>query len=126
MTITATFDGVSTSKTLTISDRPNLYLYKSGSATINNLIKSLSINIYNYESNESVFIEKVEIFENDSLYSSYTPEKLENSGINTTIAPYSSWGMTLNFKVGIWANQSKVVVTIRTENDKSYQYSIDI
>ncbi|MFS0762388.1 immunoglobulin-like domain-containing protein [Peribacillus phoenicis] len=126
VTITATVDGVSTSKTLTISDRPNLYLYKSGSATINNLIKSLSINIYNYESNESVFIEKVEIFENDSLYSTYTAEKLENSGINTTIAPYSSWGMTLNFKVGIWANQSKVVVTIRTENDKSYQYSIDI
>jgi hypothetical protein len=126
VTITATADGVSTSKSITISDRPNLYLYKSGSATINNVIKSLSISMINQESSESVFIEKVEIYENSRLFSSYSAEALQSSGINTTIAPYGNWGMSISFKLGIWANQSQVVVTVRTENNKTYQYSLNI
>ncbi|MGE7119581.1 Ig-like domain-containing protein [Peribacillus sp. NPDC046944] len=34
ITITATIEGISTSRKVTISDRPNLYLYKSSSSTI--------------------------------------------------------------------------------------------
>ncbi|MBT2738109.1 hypothetical protein [Bacillus sp. ISL-7] len=93
---------------------------------MNNLIKSLSFSIYNLEPGESVYIEKVEIYENNSLYSTYNTETLSNAGINTTITPYNNWSMSINFKIGIWANQSKIVVTVRTENGKSYQYSINV
>ncbi|SHP76806.1 Bacterial Ig-like domain (group 3) [Mycobacteroides abscessus subsp. abscessus] len=125
VTITATVDGVSASKTITVSDRPNLYVYKSGSSSINNVIKSLSISALNYESTEIV-IEKVEIYENNMLYSTYTSEALKNSGINTSISPYSSWGMSMNFKIGIWANQSKVVLTVKDKSNKTYQFTINI
>ncbi len=34
--------------------------------------------------------------------------------------------MSVNFKIDIWENQSKIVVTVRTENGKSYQYFINV
>ncbi|MFJ7679691.1 immunoglobulin-like domain-containing protein [Peribacillus sp. NPDC097198] len=125
ITITATIDGISASREVTISDRPNLYLYKSSSSTINNVIKSLSITLLNLEAKENVSIEQVQIYEKESLYKTFSKEDLENLG-NTTVKPSSNWGLNMSFKLGIWSNQSKVVVTIRTENNKSYQYSIDI
>ena len=126
VTITATADGVTTSKTLTISDQPNVSMNAYGSVIINNLIKGLSINLYNSEPSEQVFIEKIEIYENGSLFTSYTPEALQNSGIDTVINPYSNWGISINFRFGIWQNQTKVIVTIKTENDKLYKYAKDI
>ena len=126
VTITATADGISTSKTLTVSDQPNVSMNAYGSVIINNLIKGLSINLYNHEQKEQVFIEKIEIYENGSLFTSYSPEFLQNSGIDTVINPYSNWGISINFRFGLWQNQSKVVVTVRTENDKLYKYTKDL
>ncbi|WP_342433464.1 immunoglobulin-like domain-containing protein [Neobacillus sp. FSL H8-0543] len=124
--ITAIVDSISTSKTITVSDRPNLHLYKSTSVLINGLYKSLGITLNNYEQTETVSISKVEIFQNNSLFSSYSAETLQNSGISTTIAPNSNWGVSFNFALGIRENQSKIVVTVIAQNGKSYLYSIDI
>ncbi|MDI3236409.1 DUF5011 domain-containing protein [Exiguobacterium antarcticum] len=110
VTISAAADGVNTSKTLTVSDQPNVSMNAYGSVIINSLIKGLSINLYNAEPSEQVFIEKIEIYENGSLFTSYTPEALQNSGIDTVINPYSNWGISINFRFGIWQNQTKVIV----------------
>ncbi|UKS55696.1 immunoglobulin-like domain-containing protein [Exiguobacterium acetylicum] len=126
VTITAIADGITTSKTLIVSDQPNVSMNAYGSVIINNLIQGLSINLYNYEPKEQVFIEKIEIYENGSLFTSYSPEALQNSGIDTVINPYSNWGISINFRFGLWQNQSKVVVTVRTENDKLYKYTKDL
>ncbi|OCA84613.1 hypothetical protein A8L44_09430 [Bacillus sp. FJAT-27986] len=126
VTITATVDGISTSKTITISDRPNVYPYISGKSTINGVIKSFSISIINQEFSESVYIEKVDIYENNRLFTSHSAESLQNSGIKTDISPRSNWGMSISFKLGIWANQSEVVITVRTENGKTYQYPLSL
>lgn len=61
-----------------------------GSVIINNLIQGLSINLYNYEPKEQVFIEKIEIYENGSLFIILSGG-LQNSGIDTVINPYSNW-----------------------------------
>ncbi len=126
VTIKATADGVTASHTLTISDQPNLYLYKSGSSTINNLLKSFTISMYNLENAETVYVEKVEIFEEGRSVANYSAEKLESEGINTTLNPRSEWKLSLSFKYGIWAGKSKAVVTVRTENNTSYNYSVDL
>jgi hypothetical protein len=48
VTLTAKVDGVSTSKTITVSDRPNLYLYQSSSIVMNGLYKALGFSMYNF------------------------------------------------------------------------------
>lgn len=126
VTITATAGEISFSKKTTISDRPNLYVYKSGSATVNDLIKSLSISLYNLEQEEPIFIEKVEIYENDRLFTTYSANTLESNGIKTTVSPYASWQMSLTFKLGIWGNKSKVVITVRSKSNKTYQPILNI
>ncbi len=126
VTIKATADGVTGSHTLTISDQPNLYLYKSGSATVNNVIKSFTISMVSKEATDTVYIEKVEIFEEGRRVANYSDEMLESEGINTILNPHSTWNFSLSFKVGIWAGKSKAVVTVKTENNKSYDYSVDL
>lgn len=126
VTLTATADEISTSQSITVTDRPNLYLYKSGSATINGVIKSLSFNLFNYESAETVYIDKVEIYESGRIFTTYSQSSLQSNGINTTINPYSNFGMSITFKLGIWENNSKVVITARTSKNKSYQYTLDL
>ncbi|MTH54073.1 DUF5011 domain-containing protein, partial [Bacillus mangrovi] len=123
VTITATADGISTSKTLIVSDQPNLYLNAYGSVIINNVIRSMEIDILNYEYQEKAYVEKIEIYEGNSLFTSYSKESLQNSGISTTINPRSNWGINISFKLGIWKNGSKVIVTVRNEKGNLYTYS---
>nr|WP_275940684.1 immunoglobulin-like domain-containing protein [Neobacillus terrae] len=127
VTITATVDGVSATKTIMVSNRPNLYLYRSGAIIFNNLYKSFSLTLSSLEPEETVSIMKVDIYQNNSLYSSYTAQELQSAGISTTLGVYpSSWGMTINFALGIWQNQSKAVVTVSDPGGAKYQYSVNL
>ncbi|OCA86561.1 hypothetical protein A8L44_09195 [Bacillus sp. FJAT-27986] len=124
VTITATADGISSSKTIVVADtKPSMYFSSFGTGVVNGVIKNFSFTLLNQESTETVYVEKVEVYENNSLFTSYSASDIQNAGLSTEISPYSGWRFGLNFKVGIWEGQSKVVVTVKEENGKIYQYS---
>ena len=119
--IMATVDGKSAGTTVTVSDKPELELNSFPSVLINNVINSLSIQIYNYD-DSPVKIEKVEIYEGGSLYSTYTASQLAESGISTTMVPNTNWGINVSFKLGMWIENSSVKVTVKAENGKMYEF----
>lgn len=124
-TITATADGKSASTVVTVSDRPQLVLNSYPSVLINNLIQSLSINVYSREE-EAVTVEKVELYEKGKLYKTYTATDLEPAGISMAINPYASWGFSVNFKLGMWLDNSSVKITVKTKNDKTFEFETPI
>jgi len=126
VTITATVDGVSGSKAITVSDRPNLSMYSYGSVIINGVIQRVSINLTNYDTEDAVTVDRVSIYENNSLVSSYSENDLINAGISPTVYPYSNWGISISFKLGIWQGKSKVIVTVKDKNGKTYDYSSNL
>ncbi|WP_050632263.1 immunoglobulin-like domain-containing protein [Bacillus andreraoultii] len=127
ITITATVDGISGSKTITISDRPNLYVYRSGSSSINGVITSFSISIINKESDETVYIDSLKVYEDNSIFSTYSSQTLQNSGISTILNPKESWGISIRYKYGgVWSGRSEAVVTVKTQNGKYYDYRVSL
>ncbi|WP_053367682.1 Ig-like domain-containing protein [Bacillus sp. FJAT-27245] len=124
-TITATADGKSASTVVTVSDRPELVLYSYPSVLINNVIQSLSVNVYSRDE-QAVTVEKVELYEKGRLYTTYTPSQLEDGGVATTINPYASWGFSVNFKYGMWLDNSSVKITVKTQNGKTFEFETPI
>ncbi|WP_059173511.1 Ig-like domain-containing protein [Bacillus sp. FJAT-27445] len=124
-TITATADGKSASTVITVSDRPQLVLNSYPSVLINTVIQSLSINVYSRDE-QAVTVEKVELYEKGKLYTTYTASELEAAGIGTTINPYSSWGFSVNFKFGMWLDNSKTITTVKTQSGKTFEFETPI
>ena len=124
VTITASADGKNGSLTIYVSDpEPYMYFSSFGTTSINDSIRGISFKLKNLDSSETVFVEKVDVYKNGSLYTSKSAEDIKNAGLTTEIAPYSDWQLGLSFSPGIPKNQGSVVVTVKTENGKTYQYS---
>ncbi|RDU37016.1 hypothetical protein DRW41_10000 [Neobacillus piezotolerans] len=124
-TITATADGKSASTVVTVSDRPQLVLNSYPSVLFNNVIQSLAVNVYSRDE-QAVTVEKVEIYEKGRLYTTYTASDLESAGISATINPYASWGFSINYKYGMWLDNSKTKITVKTLNGKTFEFETPI
>ncbi|WP_409271302.1 Ig-like domain-containing protein [Neobacillus sp. SCS-31] len=124
-TITATAEGKSASTVVTVSDRPQLVLNSYPSVLINNVIQSLAVNVYSRDE-QAVTVEKVEIYEKGRLYTTYTASDLESAGISATINPYASWGFSINYKFGMWLDNSKTKITVKTQNGKTFEFETTI
>ncbi len=126
VTITATADGKSGSKTIVISDtKPTMYFSSVGSSSVNGVIKSLSFTLMNLDSYDSVYVEKVQFYNNNSLYRTFTAEEIQNNGLPTEIKPYGSWDFGVRFNIGgIQESKGKAVVTVKMDNGKIYEYTL--
>ncbi|UJF15281.1 G5 domain-containing protein [Jeotgalibaca sp. MA1X17-3] len=99
---------------------PNIYTNAYSGITINNLSKSISISLQNNGQKE-IQINKIELYERGKLYSTYTPERLEQSGIASTVLSGQNWGITISSKLGVWIDNSYVKFYIEA-NGKEYTY----
>lgn len=111
--------------TLTVEEYdPQLYPYISGKATVNGVVRSLSITINN-RGIKPVDIEKIEVYERGKLVTTYTTDTLKDSGIKTTIIPNAEWGMSISYKVGIWQDGSSVKI-YTSVNNNSFEDTLDL
>ncbi|VUZ26858.1 Uncharacterised protein [Acetobacterium wieringae] len=120
-------DGYDQSVKLTLNVqeyKPNLNIYNYSAVTINNVCKQLSLNIQNAGS-RSVKINRIEIYERGVLVNSYSASQLAESNIATDVSPLSNWGMAIDFKFGIWIDNSYVKYFVESDG-KPYEYSVNI
>lgn len=89
--------------------------------TINGLSRAISISMNNY-GEKSITINKIEVYEQGRLYSTYTASQLAASGIATEISPYKNFGMSINYKTGIWLDNSYVKFYV-TSNQNEFEYT---
>lgn len=93
---------------LTVAEfSPNIVTNAYSNFTINNVSQAASIQIRNHEDTE-VGINKIELYENGRLFTTYTPQRLTDSNIPTTVLPGGNWGISLNFGFGFSLNNSYV------------------
>lgn len=94
---------------------PKLSFNAYSNVTINGLSKGISMSINNLGS-KNVKINKIEIYESGMLFNTLTAEQLLNSNIPLDITAGSSWGISLNFKLGMWVNNSYVKYYVEANN----------
>lgn len=104
--------------------QPNLNIYNYSSVTINNICQQLSLNIQNIGT-KPVAINKIEVYGQGNLVSTYTSSQLIDNNIATNVPPTESWGMSLNFKFGIWIDNSYVKYYLESDGSP-YEYTVDI
>ena len=123
-----TVEGYAGSVTLTLIINeyiPDIQTNAYSRITINNLSQSISISMNNY-GEKSVIVNKIEVYESGTLFTTYTSEQLANSGISTEILPYGNWGMTITYKIGLWLDGSYVKYYVSTNNvDYEFQDSLE-
>ena len=115
-----TENGKIATATITVSNQPILRTNGYASVTINNVIKGIGLSILNLDT-DKVTVEKIEVYEKNSLVTTYNQANLASSGIPTEILPGASWGMSINYKLGIWKENSFVRFYINS-NDKIYEF----
>lgn len=86
---------------------PDVLTNTYSSEIINGLSKSLSIQLYHYEY-QPLEIKKIEVYERGSLDTIYSASRLISSGINTTVNAQEQWGMSINYSLGLWVDNSYV------------------
>ena len=104
--------------------QPNLNIYNYSAVTINNVCKQLSLNFQNIGT-KPVTINKIEVYEQGNLVSTYTSSQLMDNNIMTKIIPSESWGMSLSYKFGIWIDNSYVKYYLESDGSP-YEYTVDI
>lgn len=92
--------------------------------TVNNVGRQLSLSMRN-NGTKPINIDKIEIYEQGNLSSTYTPQQLSSSGIETVVYPNENWGMSISYKVGIWLDGSYVKYYV-TANDTTYEYEVSL
>lgn len=101
-----------------------LNIYNYSSVTINNVCKQLSLNIQNIGT-KPVTINKIEVYEQGNLVSTYTNSQLIDNNITTNITPSESWGMSISYKFGIWIDNSYVKYYLESDGSP-YEFTVDI
>ncbi|MEC1697768.1 copper amine oxidase N-terminal domain-containing protein [Schinkia azotoformans] len=96
-------------------EKPELEINADPTLVIFEEAKAIGITVKN-NSNESAEIKKVEVYEKGNLLTTYSASELEQGGLKTTIKPSETWGMSINYKIGIWANDSYVKVHVKHNN----------
>lgn len=103
---------------------PQLLVYCSSMSTVNDIIKGVGFTMKNNGSKE-VNIEKIEIYEKGILRTTYTPQTLSASGIETVVLPEASWGISIQYKIGIWTENSYAKFYL-SANNTTYEYEISL
>lgn len=125
--VTGTVEGYDELVTLTVTVSeydPELVTNAYSSVTVNNLSHGLNLTMNN-SGEKPVNIDKIEIYQRGSLLSTYTPEDLESSDIPTVVHSNESWGMSIQYRLGIWLDNSYVKYYV-TANDTNYEYEISL
>jgi len=99
---------------------PKITTHSYSSVTRNNVSQQLSLNMYN-AGKKAITIDRIEIYERGKLFTTYTSEDLEESDIPTTVNPNGSWGISIQYKIGLWLDGSYVKYYV-TVNDTTYEY----
>gem|GEM_PF-1036831 len=126
-TFEGSVDGYNKTVKLTLNIQayvPNLTINSYSAITINNVSQSLSLNILN-NGDRSVAISKIEVYEKGVLYSTYNSSDLITNNIPTDIAAGQQWGMNINYKLGIWLDNSYIKYYIDC-NGTSTQYKSNL
>ena len=126
--ITATLENGKTAVVkIEVSDRPELRFNSYGSVVINGVINTLSTSFYNL-SDETVKVKQIQVYEGSTQRTSYTEAQMQASGITTEIAPYTQFGISIQYKYGgLWKSENNTVkYTIETETGKTYEYISDV
>ena len=123
-TITATTENGKTATTrITVDNSPQIQLGLSQSV-MNGIIRSMGLTITNLDTNQSsqpLHVEKVEIYEGDRLYTSYSKEKLEEIG-STEILPGKQWGINITFNFGGPKRDDTYIIYYLNSYGKTYEY----
>jgi methionine-rich copper-binding protein CopC len=110
---------------IVVSNRPDLYFNTYASMTFMNEIKGVSTSFINF-SEDTIHVQKVEVYEGSSKRSEYTEATLQENGFNTEIAPNGDFGMSITFRLGLWTSENNYVkYTIGVGSD-SYEYISEI
>ncbi len=110
---------------IVVSNRPDLYFNTYASMTFMNEIKGVSTSFINF-SEDTIHVQKVEVYEGSSKRSEYTEATLQENGFNTEIAPNGDFGMSITYKLGLWTSENNYVkYTIGVGSD-SYEYISEI
>jgi len=117
-------NGVAANCSVVVTEMPLIKIENYPSFLLFNEVKSLAINIQNND-DISVFIEKIEIFENNNIFNSYSAIDLINSGISPEVKPAGTLSLSINFKTGFWIENSYVRYTIKA-NEKVYNYTVPV
>ena len=104
--------------------KPDIFIYNYPSTIINNVCKSLSLNINNNGS-KTVTVNKIEVYERGTLVNTYNKSDLITANIPTDILPSERWGMSISYKLGIWMDNSYVKYYVESNGD-SFEYTADI
>mgnify|MGYP001596878901 CR=1 FL=1 len=92
--------------------------------TINDVSKQLALNIRN-NSDKSVAINKIEVYEKGVIATTYTKDKLIDNKIATDINSYGNLGMSISYKTGIWLYNNYIKYYIEC-NGHLYECKIDV
>ena len=104
--------------------KPDIFIYNYPSTIINDICKSLSLNINNNGS-KTVTVNKIEVYERGTLINTYNKSNLIAANIPTDILPSERWGMSISYKLGIWMDNSYVKYYVESNGD-SFEYTADI
>lgn len=118
------YDGTITLNLVIKEYDPQLQTNAYSAVTVNNVGRQLSLSMRN-NGTKPINIDKIEIYEQGSLSSTYTPQQLSSSGIETVVYPNENWGMSISYKVGIWLDGSYVKYYV-SANDTNYEYEISL
>uniref|UniRef100_UPI001A9A580C Ig-like domain-containing protein n=1 Tax=Clostridium akagii TaxID=91623 RepID=UPI001A9A580C len=116
-------DGYSKNVKLTLNIQeyvPNLSISSYSALTINGICKSLSLNLEN-DGSKPVTINKIEVYQNGILVTTYTSSDLTAAGISTTVESKQNWQSGIDYALGITLNNSYVMYYTES-NGSPYQY----
>ncbi len=101
---------------------PSVYTRSYGSVIFNNVINTLSTNFYNL-SDDTLTIEKVEVYEGETKRSTYTKASLEENQIETVLSPGANFGISIQFKFnGLWTTSNSYVKYTVKNNTKTFEF----
>ncbi|WP_226654797.1 cell wall-binding repeat-containing protein [Guptibacillus hwajinpoensis] len=90
----------------------DLFVTNRSYVLFNSYFNSYTISLKNNTQRE-LEVDKVEIYENGRLFSSYSKQRLSESNVPTSIYPSNSWSIGFNFRFGLSKENSYYIVYIQ-------------
>ncbi|RLQ94871.1 S-layer homology domain-containing protein [Falsibacillus albus] len=110
---------------ITVSNKPDLSFNTYASMTINGVINGVNTSFYNL-SEDTIQVEKVEVYEGSTKRAEFSAQNMQDSGITTEIPAYQQFGMSISFKLGLWATSENYVKYTISVGDDTYEYISNI
>ncbi len=109
-------NNVIATKDVNVSNAIRGDFYISGMASINNIIKNVSMTFNNRDS-ETLYVKNIQISEDgSSIKSNYTEEDMKRDGTSNIVEPGTRFSVSLGNRFGWYKDKMKVVITVSTED----------